>query len=64
MQLNPRQEMALAHLALHRRISNSTYRELCPDVHQETLRRDRAYLVSRGLLVKIGDKRSTYYILK
>jgi len=64
MQLNPRQEMALAHLALHRRISNSTYRELCPDVHQETLRRDLAELVSRGLLLKIGDKRSTYYILK
>ena len=64
MQLNPRQEMALAHLALHRRISSSTYRELCPDVHPETLRRDLAELVSRGILLKIGDKRATYYILK
>ena len=64
MNLNPRQEMALTHLALHRRISNSSYRELCPDVHPETLRRDLAELVSRGILLKIGDKRATYYILK
>jgi ATP-dependent DNA helicase RecG len=64
MNLNPRQEMALAHLALHRRISNSSFRELCPDVHPETLRRDLAELVSRSILLKIGDKRATYYILK
>lgn len=64
MQLNPRQEMALGHLAVHRRISSSTYRDLCPDVHPETLRRDLAELVSRGVLIKVGDKRATYYILK
>jgi ATP-dependent DNA helicase RecG len=64
MNLNPRQEMALAHLALHRRISNSSYRELCPDVHPETLRRDLVEMVSHGILLKIGDKRATYYILK
>jgi ATP-dependent DNA helicase RecG len=64
MNLNPRQEMALAHLALHRRISNSSYRELCPDVHPETLRRDLVEMVSRGILLKIGDKRATYYIFK
>jgi ATP-dependent DNA helicase RecG len=64
MNLNQRQEMALAHLALHRRISNSAFRELCPDVHPETLRRDLAEMVSRGILLKIGDKRATYYILK
>jgi ATP-dependent DNA helicase RecG len=64
MNLNPRQEMALNHLALHRRISNSSFRELCPDVHPETLRRDLSEMVSRGILLKIGDKRATYYILK
>jgi ATP-dependent DNA helicase RecG len=64
LHLNPRQEMALAHLAMHKRISSSTYRELCPDVHPETLRRDLAEMVSRGILLKIGDKRATYYILK
>jgi ATP-dependent DNA helicase RecG len=30
----------------------------------ETIRRDLADLVARGLLLKIGDRRGTYYILK
>jgi ATP-dependent DNA helicase RecG len=64
MDLNPRQEMALNHLVSHRRISNSDLQALCPDVHPESLRRDLADLVSRGVLIKIGDKRATYYILK
>ena len=64
MDLNPRQEMALNHLVSHRRISNSDLQALCPEVHSETLRRDLADLVSRGVLIKIGDKRATYYILK
>jgi ATP-dependent DNA helicase RecG len=64
MDLNPRQEIALNHLVSHRRISNSDLQALCPDVHPESLRRDLADLVSRGVLIKIGDKRATYYILK
>jgi len=62
--LNPRQQMALAYLAGHRRITSREYQDLCPDVHAETLRRDLADLVSQGVLLKIGDKRATYYILK
>lgn len=62
--LNPRQEQAIVYLAAHRRITNSAYQELCPEVHSETLRRDLADLVSRGVLIKIGDKKATYYILK
>jgi len=64
LDLNPRQEMALGHLSRHRRITNHDYQELCPDVHPETLRRDLADLVSRDILIKVGDKRATYYILK
>ncbi len=64
MNLNPRQEMALNHLVTQRRISSSDLQALCPDVHPESLRRDLADLVSRGVLIKIGDKRATYYILK
>lgn len=30
----------------------------------QTIRRDLADLVERGLLMKIGEKRATYYILK
>jgi ATP-dependent DNA helicase RecG len=59
-----RQRMALGYLARNQRITNSAYQELCPDVHAETLRRDLAELVSKGILIKVGDKKSTYYILK
>jgi ATP-dependent DNA helicase RecG len=62
--LNPRQEQALAYLARHRRITNRDYQGLCSDVHPETLRRDLADLVQKDVLLKIGDKRATYYIFK
>jgi ATP-dependent DNA helicase RecG len=64
MGLNPRQSLVLKHLARQRRITNRDYQELCPDVHVETLRRDLADLTSKGIIIKIGDKKSTYYILK
>lgn len=64
MNLNPRQQLALGYLVSNRRISSSIYQEICPDVHAETLRRDLVDLVNRGVLLKIGDKRATYYILK
>jgi ATP-dependent DNA helicase RecG len=62
--LNERQEKALAHLAEHERITNREYRDLCPDVSAETIRRDLADLVQKDLLLKIGKKRATYYIFK
>ncbi len=64
LDLNPRQKLVLSHLARNRRITSREYQELCPDVHAETLRRDLADLVSRNVLLKIGDKRATYYIFK
>ena len=62
--LNPRQQRALTYLVKHQRITNSEYQTLCPDVHPETLRRDMVDLVKRQVLLKIGDKRATYYIFK
>lgn len=62
--INPRQVSAINFLASRRRITNREYQQLCPEVHPETLRRDLSDLVSRGVLLKIGDKKSTYYILK
>jgi len=64
LELNPRQEQALAYLIHNQRITSRDYQELCPEVHPETLRRDLADLVERGILIKVGDKRATYYILK
>ena len=64
MGLNERQMQALEYLSEHGRITNREYQELCPDVSSETIRRDLANLVERDLLLKIGDKRATYYIFK
>jgi ATP-dependent DNA helicase RecG len=64
MGLNERQIGALLHLAEQRRVTNSDVQELAPDVSPETIRRDLADLVERGLLLKIGEKRGAYYILK
>jgi ATP-dependent DNA helicase RecG len=64
MGLNERQEKALAHLTEMGRITNREYQQLCPDVSAETIRRDLADLVDKNLLLKIGEKRATYYILK
>ena len=64
LDINPRQQLALTYLAKHQRITNSEYQTLCPVVHPETLRRDMADLVKRQVLLKIGDKRATYYIFK
>jgi ATP-dependent DNA helicase RecG len=62
--LNQRQIAALLWLAEHRRITNREYREITPDISDETVRRDLADLVERGLLLRIGDRRGTYYILR
>jgi ATP-dependent DNA helicase RecG len=62
--LNQRQEIALNYTLGHGRITNRTYQELCPDISPETLRRDLVDLVKKGVLIKVGDKKTTYYILK
>lgn len=62
--LSERQARALNFAREHGRIANRDYRELCPDVSAETLRLDLADLVRQGLLMKVGDKKGTYYILK
>lgn len=62
--LNPRQEKAMQYLAAQGRITNSELQGLVPDVSAETIRRDLADLVDQGILLKVGEKRATYYILK
>jgi len=64
LNFNPRQEKALQFLAQRGRITNSDYQALEPEVSAETLRRDLADLVDQGLLLRVGEKRATYYILK
>jgi len=62
--MNERQLKALEFVQQNGSISNSDYRQICPHVGAETLRLDLADMVTRGLLLKIGDKRGTRYIFK
>ncbi len=62
--LNERQTAALQILHKTGRIGNRDLKELYADVSEETIRRDLADLVDAGLLLKMGDRRGTYYILK
>lgn len=62
--MNERQARALQFIRDHGRIASKDYQDLCPDVSPETLRLDLADLVNRGLLLKIGAKKGTYYVLK
>ncbi|NDJ77646.1 MAG: transcriptional regulator [Chloroflexi bacterium] len=66
MPINRRQEYALDFLINRNnpRITNKDLQEMSPGVHSETIRRDFADLVSRGILVKMGEKRGSYYVLK
>jgi ATP-dependent DNA helicase RecG len=62
--MNERQAQALAYIQENGRITNREYRDLCPDVTAETLRLDLVDLAERGILLKVGAKKGTYYILK
>lgn len=62
--MNERQIRALQYLQTYGRITNRDYRELSPEVSPETVRLDLTDLVDKGLVMKIGDKKGTYYILK
>jgi len=62
--LNERQIKALTYLQKSGRITNREYRGVCSDVTPETLRLDLADMVNKGLLLRIGAKKGTYYILK
>jgi ATP-dependent DNA helicase RecG len=62
--MNERQTRALTYVREQGSISNREYQKLCPDVSSETLRLDLVDLVERGILLKIGSKKGTHYILK
>jgi ATP-dependent DNA helicase RecG len=61
---NHRQSKALEYIRNNGSITNREYRALCEGVSAETLRLDLADMVDKGILVKLGSKKGTYYILK
>lgn len=66
VEVNPRQEVAIAHLLKSetQRITNSELQRMFPDVHNETIRRDLVDLVNKRILVQLGKKRGSYYVLR
>jgi ATP-dependent DNA helicase RecG len=64
MDMNERQTLALQYVRDNGSISNRELQQICPDVSSETLRLDLSDLVERGILLKIGSKRGTHYIMK
>lgn len=61
---NYRQARALQYIRDNGSITNREYRTLCAGVSAETLRLDLADMVEKGILLKVGSKKGTYYILK
>ena len=61
--MNARQLQALDYVRTTGRITNSEFRQLYPRFSAETLRQDCAGLVQAGVLLKVGDRRTTRYIL-
>jgi ATP-dependent DNA helicase RecG len=61
---NHRQARALQYIRENGSITNREYRQLCQSVSAETLRLDLVDMVEKNILVKIGSKKGTHYILK
>lgn len=61
---NYRQARALQYIRDHGSITNREYRALCQGISAETLRLDLADMVDKGILMKVGSKKGTHYILK
>lgn len=61
---NHRQAKALQYIRDNGAITNREYRQLSAGVSAETLRLDLADMVEKGILLKVGSKKGTYYILK
>ncbi len=61
---NHRQAKALQYIREQGSITNREYRTLCDGVSAETLRLDMVDLVEKGILIKMGSKKGTHYVLK
>jgi ATP-dependent DNA helicase RecG len=61
---NHRQAQALQYIRDKGSITNREYRQLCEGVSAETLRLDLVDMVEKSILMKVGSKKGTHYILK
>jgi ATP-dependent DNA helicase RecG len=61
---NQRVDKMMSFIRANGQITSREYQELCPGVSAESLRRDFVEMVEQGLIMRVGDKRGTYYISK
>jgi ATP-dependent DNA helicase RecG len=64
MTVNERQARAIQYIRDHGRITNRDFQTICPNVTPETLRTDLSDLVEKNVLMRVGEKKGTYYIIK
>ena len=64
LDLNKRQIIAMESIKKIGRISNKGYREMFPEISDETARLDLSTLVRKKLLNKRGEKRGVYYTVR
>jgi len=61
--LNERQERILKFMEDHKQIRNQDWRELIPDVSDDSILRDMKDLMEKDLVVKKGKTKAAYYEL-
>ena len=64
LNLNKRQIVAMEHIKKIGKITNKKYREMFPEISNETARLDLNILVRKRLLNKKGEKRGAYYTIR
>ena len=62
--LNTRQKSLQEYFKTNERVTIREYKEMHPDISERTARYDIESLVKKGILVKHGKRRGTYYTLK
>lgn len=61
--VSDRQRKGIAHVKRHGRIVNGEYQKIAA-VQRKTAARDLDDLVAKGVLIRIGEKRGAYYVLR
>ena len=64
LDLNKRQIVAMEYIKKIGKITNKNYREIFPEISNETARFDLNTMVKKRLLNKRGEKKGVYYTLK
>ena len=64
LDLNKRQIVAMEYIKKIGKITNKNYREMFPEISNETARLDLNTMVRKMLLNKRGEKKGVYYILR